>query len=142
MKRRNFSLLAVSAMLLVAGDHRPRHAGAAGSDAVTRGARDAGTIAAAGQILNVDPATGKFVDTPARSIRALQDAMGSALSTSGDGLVAHNSPVTGGGVVVNLQGRFQNVATAVIDANGVLQAPCIAGAADGAPGASNQGPVK
>ncbi len=135
MKRRNLSLFAVSAMLLIAGDQQPRPAGATDSNAGTPVARDAGTFAAAGQILNVDPVTGKIVDTPSQSIRALQDAMGSALSTSDDGLVAQNSPVAGGGVVVNLQGRFQNAVTAVIGANGVLQAPCIAGA-------SNEGPVK
>ena len=142
MKRRNLSLFAVSAMLLIAGDHRPRHAGAADSrDAGTPAGRDASAFAA-GQILNVDPTTGKLVDTPAQSIRALQDAMGSALSTSGEGLVAQNSPIAGGGVVVDLQGRFQNAVAAVVDANGVLQAPCIAGATTDAPAPSTKGSVK
>lgn len=130
MKRRNLILLAASAALLcTAGDHQPRRA-------------DAGVVAAAGQILNIDPATGKIVDTPTQSIRALQDAMAAELSTSGDGLVVEKSPVKGGGVMINLQGRFQNASTAVIDANGTLQAPCITGSSADAKDASDKGPVK
>jgi hypothetical protein len=142
MKRRHLSLLAMSAaVLLAAGDHHSRGAGASHS------ATPAGSSvhATAGQTVHLDPATGKIIDTPPASIRALQEEMGAALSTSDAGLVIENSPVQGGGIMVNLQGRFQNASTAVIDANGALHAPCISGSAEDAHDArdaSSEGPVR
>jgi len=45
-----------------------------------------------------------------------------ALSRSSEGLVFQRSP--GGGVVVDLQGRFQNVSVAHIDADGEIRTGC------------------
>jgi len=45
-----------------------------------------------------------------------------ALSRSSEGLVFQRSP--GGGVVVDLQGRFQNISVARIDADGEIRMGC------------------
>ncbi len=77
---------------------------------------------AAGQILNLDP-DGKF--TPAQHAADVQLILGDVASQSQEGLVEEKSPVQGGGVMVNLQGRFQNAMTMSVDANGQLSAPCV-----------------
>lgn len=46
-----------------------------------------------------------------------------ALSRSSEGLVFQRAP--GGGVVVDLQGRFQNVSVARIDADGEIRTGCV-----------------
>jgi hypothetical protein len=91
---------------------------------------------AAGQILNLDP-TGKF--TSAQHASDVQTILGEAASQSQEGLVEEKSPVNGGGIMVNLQGRFQNAMTMSIDANGNTSAPCVP--ATSAP-AKNTGKVK
>jgi hypothetical protein len=77
---------------------------------------------AAGQILNLDP-SGKF--TPAQHASDVQLLLGDAASQSQEGLVEEKSPVEGGGIMVNLQGRFQNAMTMSVDANGQVSAPCV-----------------
>jgi hypothetical protein len=47
-----------------------------------------------------------------------------ALSTSAEGLVAEPSPVPGGGMMIDLQGRFQNAATATVDDSGQATVDC------------------
>lgn len=47
-----------------------------------------------------------------------------ALSRSSEGLVFRRSP--GGGVVVDLQGRFQNISVARIGADGEIRTGCVA----------------
>lgn len=91
---------------------------------------------AAGQILNLDP-SGKF--TSAQHASDVQTILGEAASQSQEGLVEEKSPVAGGGIMVNLQGRFQNAMTMSIDANGNTSAPCVPAAS--AP-ARNTGKVK
>ena len=70
---------------------------------------------AAGQILNLDP-SGKI--SPAQHAADVQLLLGDAASTSSEGLVIEKSTVPGGGIMVNLQGRFQNAMVMTIDANG------------------------
>ena len=82
-----------------------------------------------GQILNIDP-SGKFV--PGAQTTELQAGLGEALSTSSEGLVEVKSPVSGGGVMVNLEGRFQNAMVIEKDADGHITAPCVAGTPDDA----------
>lgn len=55
----------------------------------------------------------------------------SALSTSSRGLVISPSPVAGGGMVVDLQGRFQSIMSASVDENGELRVGCVPGTAPG-----------
>jgi hypothetical protein len=86
----------------------------------------AGPAFSQGQVLSLD-ASGK-ISPRAPQTSDLRDGLGAALSTSSEGLVEEKSPVSGGGVMVDLQGRFQNAMTLEQDANGnITSAPCIAG---------------
>jgi hypothetical protein len=78
---------------------------------------------AAGQVLTLD-ASGEF-STRAPQAAELRDALGEALSTSSEGLVEEKSTVPGGGVMVDLQGRFQNAMTYTVNADGSVSAPCL-----------------
>lgn len=78
----------------------------------------------------IDPSTGAWTDR-ATDAAALSTGIQNALSTSSAGL--HEAPGPLGGVVVDLQGRFQNAAIAIIDENGNLEAPCV----NRLPGAEN-----
>jgi hypothetical protein len=113
-------LMALAATML-SGDSRPDRAGAVQLSAITAGTMPSG---AAGQVISVDPATGKLRAPQAAD---LVEILGNAVSTSDEGLTVEKSPVAGGGMMVNLQGRFQNALTATVDANGNVQAPCVSG---------------
>lgn len=78
----------------------------------------------AGMILNVDPTTGRIVEQPVSDGHVLSSEADPAFDTSGDGLQQIPSPVHGGGVSMNLSGRFQNAMTATVNADGTLNAPC------------------
>lgn len=79
----------------------------------------------AGQVLILDGSAGKNGSGPAAV--DIEAVLGDAISTSADGLVVENSPVPGGGKMVNLQGRFQNAMTISVDENGNVSTPCISG---------------
>src|SRR5262245_57755342 len=66
--------------------------------------------AAAGMTVHVDPQTGALRREPAAGTAPLQlsPQLQNALSTSHQGLVETPSPVPGGGIKVDLQGRFQS----------------------------------
>ena len=86
----------------------------------SRAAETPGSHVAGGMRVHVDPRTGRPTSAPdAASRQMLEDAMrremGDALSTSSDGLVEVASPVPGGGVMINLQGRFQSASVASVD---------------------------
>ena len=76
---------------------------------------------AAGMIIYIDPQAGVILHEPAPGTVPLQVIPGlhNALSTSHQDLV--ETPAAGGGVKVDLQGRFQSPLTATIDANGNLR---------------------
>ena len=108
-----FALLALP--IVASGDRLP--SGPAAPDSATMPAF------AAGQILNLDP-SGKF--SPAQHASDVQTVLGASASQSQEGLVEEKSPVKGGGVMVNLQGRFQNAMTMNVDATGqTVSAPCV-----------------
>ena len=65
----------------------------------------------------IDPRTGALVAAPV-GVAVTEPA----LSTSATGLVAEIAP--GGGVMVNLQGRFRSSMTATIGPDGTLVATC------------------
>jgi hypothetical protein len=111
-------LLALLALPVVAGGDRLQNAPAAPTSAQT----EKMPAFAAGQILNLDP-SGK-ISYPQQAAD-IQTVLGDAVSQSSEGLVEEKSPVRGGGVMVNLQGRFQNAMTMSIDANGNVSAPCV-----------------
>jgi len=111
-------LLALLALPVVAGGDRLQSAPATPAGAQT----EKMPAFAAGQILILD-SKGKF-DYAAQA-SDIQTVIGDAVSQSSEGLVQEKSPVPGGGVMVNLQGRFQNAMTMTIDANGNVSAPCV-----------------
>ena len=81
---------------------------------------------AAGYVVYIDPATGKFTDSPQNASPIVFDAeLQNALSTSSRGLRAEPNPGPGGGMRVDLQGRFQNVMFAVVDSDGHVRTSCV-----------------
>jgi hypothetical protein len=75
---------------------------------------------AAGMMIYIDPQTGAILKEPAPGTMPLQltPALQNAISTSHQGLVEVPSAVPGGGVKVDLRGRFQSPLLVTIDANG------------------------
>ena len=79
--------------------------------------------AAAGTVVYVDPQTGAILREPAPGTLRLQvtPQEQNALSSSHQGLVQEPAAVPGGGIKLDLQGRFQSPMVVTIDANGVAQ---------------------
>lgn len=75
---------------------------------------------AAGMTIHIDPRTGARLPEPAAGSvpLPLSPQLRDALSTSHQGLVEVPSPVPGGGVKLDLQGRFQSPLVVTIDADG------------------------
>jgi hypothetical protein len=76
--------------------------------------------AGAGQWINVDPKTGARI---APSVPTAATAPNPAFSTSHQGLV--QEPAPGGGIMVDLQGRFRSAATATVGSNGKATVDCV-----------------
>ena len=76
-----------------------------------------------GMRIYIDPQTGKLVSTPppGQEPVPLSPQEIHAMSTSSEELVEVPSAKPGGGVTVDLQGRFQTPLIATIDANGKLK---------------------
>jgi hypothetical protein len=76
-----------------------------------------------GMTIHLDPQTGALLPEPAAGtvpIQVTPDLL-KALSSSHDGLVEVPSPVPGGGVSVDLQGRFQSPLFAIIGPDGKVR---------------------
>jgi hypothetical protein len=82
-------------------------------------AHDATAPAQAGQWIHVDPQTGKRVPAPPSAVLAGRPEF----STSHQGLV--EKPAPGGGMMIDLQGRFRSAATATVGADGKPVLDCI-----------------
>ena len=81
-----------------------------------------------GMVVHVDPVTGEFVEPRDGTVPvALDKETLNSLSTSAEGLAETPSPVPGGGVMVDLRGRFQSTHVAVVDGDGQLSATCHSG---------------
>jgi hypothetical protein len=76
---------------------------------------------AGGQWVHVDPATGARTARPQPGAAAAA-ATNPALSTSAQGLV--EEPAPGGGVMVDLKGRFRSAAEATAGADGTTTVKC------------------
>jgi hypothetical protein len=78
---------------------------------------------AAGMMVYIDPQTGAILKEPAPGSVPLQltPQLQAAFSTSHQGLVEVPNSVPGGGVILDLQGRFQSPVFATIDANGKVK---------------------
>lgn len=85
------------------------------------------TQSAAGMRVYRDPVTGEFVSSPpvGTAEPGVSKELADPLSTSSEGLVIRPAP--GGGVMVDLQGRFQNTATVTTDADGHRVISCDTG---------------
>ena len=84
------------------------------------------TNQAVGMRAYIDPETRKFVPPPVfvepdQSSYNVQDQM----NYSSEGLVEKPSEVEGGGIMVDLQGRFRNTSVATINPDGTVSAPCL-----------------
>jgi hypothetical protein len=83
-----------------------------------------------GYVAHIDPATGEFIATPTHLAPSqIDEKLFDVLTTSSAGLIEEASPVTGGGIMVNLQGRFQNVFVAALGDSGDITATCKSGTA-------------
>jgi hypothetical protein len=71
-----------------------------------------------------------FVATTDPDAKAPVFADEEAFSTSHEGLVARPSPTPGGGVYLDLQGRFQNAATATVNDSGEVEIECLPDSTD------------
>lgn len=100
-----------------AGERHCIELGQAGTAATKRPSGPAGAEErSAGMRVYIDPVTGEFAEPPAGAAHAPS----AASSTSDAGLVEIPSPVPGGGVMVDLQGRFRRPLVATIDADGKM----------------------
>jgi hypothetical protein len=82
----------------------------------------------AGYIAHIDPLTGEFTSKPASTIETKSDEwLQNALRTSSQGLSEEPCRVPGGGVMVDLRGRFQNVFVATLDDSSGLNTTCFSG---------------
>jgi hypothetical protein len=98
---------------------------AAPADAPLSSAQEAGGASMPQQQVVVDPATGKIVSRPVTPDQPRAVTGGEPittvppeLSTSSEGLQVVPNPKTGGGVMVDLQGRFQQRTAVTLDAEG------------------------
>lgn len=72
-----------------------------------------------------DPETGEFVDSPPEKLPAeIQRADEEAISTSSEGLEQIEVDKLGGGVMIDLKGRFRQQQTATKDADGNITIRC------------------
>ena len=73
-----------------------------------------------------DPVTGKFGPPPPGTHHLeFSGELQKALSTSSEGLMAIESPVPGGGIMVRLNGRFMNLMVATEDTDGKANVQCL-----------------
>jgi hypothetical protein len=79
----------------------------------------------AGYVAHVDPSTGRILSEAQESAAAeIDPTLMNHFSTSPEGLVEVPSPVPGGGVMIDLQGRFQNAFAAAVDDSGLVRVFC------------------
>lgn len=113
------AVISAAAWLALAG------IGGEGGETAKAPTTDAPVRAAAGYVVHIDPETGEFVAPTQNTVSVeLDEWMRNALSTSSEGLKVVPSPVPGGGMMVDLQGRFQNTFVAVVDESDHVAATC------------------
>jgi hypothetical protein len=80
-------------------------------------------VAAAGMKIHVDPKTGLLLKeaAPASETLLLTPELQNAMSTSHEGLVEVPSPKPGGGMMLDLKGRFQSPLMATIGPDGKIR---------------------
>lgn len=109
-----------SADIADTADSRPLVAAPPSADTPTPQATEA-----AGLRVYIDPETGRFVPEPPAGAAVETDvATAEAVSTRSVDLVEQPSPVPGGGMMLDLEGRFQNAIEMSVDASGALSSDC------------------
>jgi hypothetical protein len=81
------------------------------------------SVKVAGRDVQVDPQTGQIKPLTPAEAQQLADGLKTMLNKSTEGLVPEKHP--DGSVSINLQGRFQNVAVARVNADGTLEQSCV-----------------
>ena len=127
VKRTLLTLLVASGSFAVAarpafpGEHQSVHS--AQTQPTAEQPPTAAPAAVPGMTIHVDPKTGAILKEPAPGTVPLQltPQLRNALSTSHQGLVEAPSSVAGGGVKLDLQGRFQSPVVVTIDADGKVR---------------------
>lgn len=76
--------------------------------------------------VHVDPATGRIIPPPWNA-KAVAAAAPAGSSTSHAGLVEEPGRTAGGGMIVDLQGRFQSRVVATAGTNGTVVTRCVGG---------------
>ena len=111
----------------------PRVDGSSTNDEVTSGdAARGGADAATGMRIYIDPTTGRIAEPPRGAEGAASGVPASprGVGASAAGLAEVPSPVDGGGVMVDLQGRFRSVMKATRTTAGGVTTDCaVTGAA-------------
>jgi hypothetical protein len=79
------------------------------------------TVSQPAMVTHIDPVTGERTTVPAGDAAA---QLGDRVDTSDEGLVEKPSPVPGGGMMIELDGRFQNAAVVSADSDSV-KAECV-----------------
>jgi hypothetical protein len=87
-----------------------------------------GTASVAGMQVAIDPQTGRLRQPTPEERQALARALGRSLNRSTEGLTV--TRFSNGMQKVDLQGRFQSISVATVDAHGKLQHRCITSPAE------------
>jgi hypothetical protein len=90
------------------------------TNAAASAAADGAAPARADSWINVDPQTGQRIPAPPGGVAIPASP---AFSTSHQGLV--EEPAPGGGVMIDLQGRFRSAVTATVGADGKSHLDCV-----------------
>lgn len=119
-------VVALAAWQLAPVNHSPGAALSGGAALQTAASPEASVApaAGAGYVVHFD-ANGRIVEevTPEEAAE-FNAQLNQVINTSQEGLVERATPA-GGGMMVDLQGRFESAATATIDATGKVNVPCL-----------------
>jgi hypothetical protein len=122
MHARKPRILFSAVILVIAGLFPGHHTGDASTVEAQR------PFHAAGYIVHIDPLTGELTPSPASTIETKgNERLQNAILTSSQGLSEEPSAVAGGGIMVDLHGRFQNVFIVTLDDSSGLRATCSSG---------------
>ena len=86
---------------------------------------DSTTTPTSGMVIQIDPETGQPVDPSQYDPNVLPGTQTGINSTSDEGRV--EEPAPGGGIMKNLEGRFQNSAVATVSDSDTVEIECVPG---------------